>query len=52
MKLLKYIHYLNENRPFEKSASRRKQKQKVMLKNFSNQMKNRESIKNFTDFTS
>ena len=45
-------HSINENRPFEQATSRRKQKQKVMLKQFSKQFKqDREPIKKFTDFT-
>jgi len=41
---------INENRPFEQGGSRRKQRQKIQLKNFSKQFKDRKPIKKFSDF--
>lgn len=42
---------INENRPFEQAGSRRAKRQKIQLKNFAKQFKDRKPIKKFTDFT-
>jgi hypothetical protein len=47
MKILKYF----ENRFFEKPKSRRKEKQKQLIKNFKKNFKNKKTpLKKFSDF--